>query len=202
MTLQPSQRRTVPSRMKGNARPSLFDPIAAFDDPLEMLLACHRRIEKQLQTLERLRAHLQAKGVDAEASTAAQALLRYFMRAAVDHHADEESDLFPLLDARITGAADRERFGQLREDLEREHREVEALWARLRKPLEGIAEGFSRSLAESDVHPFVRTYAIHIRNEEAAFEEFFARWIGPDDRAALGRSMCARRAVEFRHKSS
>ena len=39
--------------MKRNARPSLFDTIAAFDDPLEMLLTCHRRIEKQLQTLLR-----------------------------------------------------------------------------------------------------------------------------------------------------
>jgi hypothetical protein len=35
--------------MKRNARPSLFDTIP-FDDPLEMLLACHRRIEKQLET--------------------------------------------------------------------------------------------------------------------------------------------------------
>src|SRR5205085_524866 len=74
-----------PTRMKGNARPSLFDTTAAFDDPLEMLLACHRRIEKQLQTLERLRVHLHAHGVDADASSAAQALLRYFTRAAVDH---------------------------------------------------------------------------------------------------------------------
>ena len=44
--------------MKNNTRPAIFDPVAAFDDPLEMLLACHRRIEKQLATLERLRAHL------------------------------------------------------------------------------------------------------------------------------------------------
>jgi hemerythrin-like domain-containing protein len=188
--------------MKGNARPSLFDTVAAFDDPLEMLLTCHRRIEKQLQTLERLRAHLQTHGVDADASTAAQALLRYFTRSAVDHHADEESDLFPLLEARITQARERERFAALRESLQGEHREVEAQWARLRKPLEGIAEGLTRSLVEADVHAFVRTYAKHIRAEEAVFQEFFERWIGPEDRAALGVSMSARRAVAFRHKPS
>jgi hemerythrin-like domain-containing protein len=188
--------------MKGNARPSLFDTTAAFDDPLEMLLACHRRIEKQLLTLERLRAHLHEKGVDAEASMAAQALLRYFTGAAVDHHADEENDLFPLLEVRIADAGDRERFRQLRESLEREHREVEAQWARLRKPLEGIADGFSRTLSESEVHAFASAYESHIRAEEAAFQEFFERWIGPEDRAALGSSMSARRAVEFRHKRS
>ena len=183
--------------MKGNARPSLFDTTSAFDDPLEMLLACHRRIEKQLQTLERLRVHLHTHGVDADASTAAQALLRYFARAAVDHHADEEHDLFPLLERRITGGIDRERFLLLRESLEREHREVEAQWARLRKPLEGIADGFTRSLAENEVRGFADAYAKHIRAEESAFNEFFDRWIGADDRAALGSSMSARRAQRF-----
>ena len=188
--------------MKGNARPSLFDTTAAFDDPLEMLLACHRRIEKQLQTLERLRVHLHAHGVDADASMAAQALLRYFTRAAVDHHADEERDLFPLLERRITDEGDRERFLALRESLERDHRQVEAQWARLRKPLEGIAEGFTRTLAESEVRGFAEAYAKHIRMEEGAFHEFFDRWIGADDRTALGHAMSARRAVEFRHKPS
>jgi hemerythrin-like domain-containing protein len=181
-------------RMKGNARPSLFDTTAAFDDPLEMLLTCHRRIEKQLLTLERLRVHLQKRGVDADASAAAQALLHYFTRAAVDHHADEERDLFPLLEQRITDARDRERFLKLRESLEREHREVEGQWARLRKPLESIADGFTRSLGEADVRAFGEAYARHIRVEEAAFHEFFDRWIGAEDRAALGNSMSARRA--------
>jgi hemerythrin-like domain-containing protein len=186
--------------MKGNARPSLFDTTAAFDDPLEMLLTCHRRIEKQLQTLERLRVHLHSHGVDADASGAAQGLLRYFTRSAVDHHADEESDLFPLLEVRITEPRERERFVALREALELEHRDVEAQWARLRKPLEGIAEGLTRSLAEADVRAFAGAYTKHIRAEEAAFQEFFDRWVGPEDRKALGRSMSARRAVEFRHK--
>jgi hemerythrin-like domain-containing protein len=183
--------------MKGNARPSLFDTTAAFDDPLEMLLACHRRIEKQLQTLERLRVHLHTHGVDADASTAAQALLRYFTRAAVDHHADEERDLFPLLERRITDEGDRTRFLALRESLEREHREVEAQWARLRKPLEGIADGLTRSLAENDVRGFAEAYARHIAVEESAFNEFFERWINAEDRAALGSSMSLRRAQKF-----
>lgn len=186
--------------MKGNARPSLFDTTAAFDDPLEMLLACHRRIEKQLQTLERLRVHLQTHGVDADATAAAQAVLRYFARAAVDHHADEESDLFPLLATRITDSADRERFARLRESLEREHREVEAQWARLRKPLESIADGITRTLPEAEVRAFAQAYKAHIDREETAFHELFERWVGAEDRAELGHAMSARRAVEFRHK--
>jgi hypothetical protein len=183
--------------MKRNARPSLFDTTVGFDDPLEMLLACHRRIEKQLETLKSLRAHVASKGVDAEASTAAQAVLRYFLKSATDHHEDEK-DLFPLLEQRITDRGERARFDALRRELERDHRQIESQWARLRKPLEGIAEGLTRTLPPTEVHAFISAYARHIVAEEAALQEFFDRWLDDRDRKALGRSMSARRAAENR----
>ena len=180
--------------MRRNARPSPFDATVGFDDPLEMLLACHRRIEKQLETLKRLRAHLDTGAMDAEASRAAQAVLRYFPRSATHHHEDEEKDVFPLLEQRITDAGERARFGALREELERDHREIESQWARLKKPLEGIAEGLPRVLPASDVHAFVAAYARHILAEESALQEYFDRWLNEDDRRELGRSMSARRS--------
>jgi hemerythrin-like domain-containing protein len=169
------------------------DATVDFDDPLEMLLACHRRIEKQLETLKRLRAHLDSGPMDAEASRAAQSVLRYFPRSAMHHHDDEEKDVFPLLERRITDPGESARFDALREELERDHREIEANWARLKKPLKGIAEGLPRVLLASDVHLFVAAYARHILAEESALQEFFDRWLNDDDRRALGRSMSARR---------
>jgi hemerythrin-like domain-containing protein len=179
--------------MKSNARPSFFDTTVGFDDPLEILLACHRRIEKQLETLQRLRSHVDQRGVDAEASAAAQAVLRYFAHAAMSHHDDEEKDLFPLLDQRITNPDEKTRFRVLRDALERDHRDVHALWAKVRKPLEGIAEGLTRGLPATDVQAFASAYARHIRAEESTLQEFFHRWLDEHDRAALGRSMSARR---------
>lgn len=179
--------------MKSNARPSLFETTVGFDDPLEMLLACHRRIEKQLETLKRLRAHVDSRTVDAEASSAAQSVLRYFLKSATQHHEDEEKDLFPLLEKRITDSAERARFDALRAALEQDHREIEAHWARLKKPLEAIAEGLTRSLPAGDVHAFIAAYARHILVEEAAIQEFFERWLDAGDRVSLGRSMSARR---------
>ena len=79
--------------MRRAERTILFDAPPGFDDPLEMLLGCHRRIEKQLETLKRLRAHVEARGVDAEASSAAESVLKYFQQAAANHHEDEEKDL-------------------------------------------------------------------------------------------------------------
>ncbi len=174
---------------------SLFDTPAGFDDPLEMLVGCHRRIEKQLQTMKRLREHLQSKGVDAEATSAAEAILRYFGTAAVHHHEDEEKDLFPLLERRIDDAQEAERFAALRAQLEGEHREMEAAWARVRKPLEGIAEGLVRQLPAADVDAFTRAYESHIAREEGAVTTLFGRWIGQADRETLGRAMAARRGV-------
>jgi len=183
--------------MKRNALPSLFD-VVAFDDPLEMLLACHRRIEKQLDTLKRLRAHVAENGVDAEASAAAQAVLRYFERAATNHNEDEERDLFPLLEARITDSGEMARFKAFRAEIERDHREIESMWTKLRRPLEGIAEGLTRTLLPADVQAFVGAYARHILAEESALTEFFNRWLDDGDRRALGRSMSARRHIENR----
>jgi len=176
-------------------RHHLFDTPAGFDDPLEMLLGCHRRIEKQLGTLLRLRDHLSSRGVDAEASGAAQAVLTYFESAAPNHHQDEEADLFPLLEARITDPGEYARFHAFRTSLERDHRAIERAWSRLRKPLEGIAEGLARPLPDTDVQAFASAYAHHILAEESALQEFVNRWLGPADQEALGRAMAARRGV-------
>ena len=162
-----------------------------------MLLGCHRRIEKQLDTLRRLRAHLEQKGVDAEASTAAQGVLRYFRSAAVNHHEDEEKDVFPMLEARIAEPEARERFRMLRAALESDHRRLEAAWARVRKPLEGIAEGLVRALPAGDVDALAAAYTAHIATEEEALRALMERWLGPDDLRALGKSMAERRSVPF-----
>ena len=172
------------------------EPPAGFDDPLEMLFGCHRRIEKQLETLKRLREHLASKDIDAEASAAAAAVLRYFRKAAVDHHEDEEQEVFPLLEQRIGDAEEKARFAALRTRLESEHRKLEESWARVRRPLEGIAEGLMRPLAEADVIALADAYQAHIRAEEETLRELF-RWLDARDLEALGRSMAARRGAPF-----
>jgi hemerythrin-like domain-containing protein len=176
-------------------RAHLLETLAGFDDPLEMLFACHRRIEKQLETLKRLRAHIETNGVDAEASVAAQAVLRYFQKAAVNHHEDEEQDLFPLLEQRIGDPGEKARFGHFRARLLEDHRNLEAAWHRLKRPLEGIAEGLTRTLPAAEVQAYVDAYTHHILAEEQALQEFCTRWLAEADLRELGRSMAARRTV-------
>ena len=176
---------------------NLFDTPAGFDDPIGMWIGCHRRIEKQLKTLEKLAEHVARHGVDVEATAAAQAVLRYFEKAGPHHHEDEDRDLFPLLAQRITDPGERERFAALRAQLEADHKAMEVAWARIRKPLHGIAEGLHKNLALPDVNAFREIYATHIPLEDGAIPDLANRYLSPHDLEMLGRAMAERRGVEF-----
>lgn len=77
--------------------PGFSTPAVGFDQPHEMLKACHERVQRSLDLLHRLVQHIVEKGHDAASRSAAQDVLRYFDIAAPLHHQDEELHLFPLL---------------------------------------------------------------------------------------------------------
>ena len=72
-------------------------PAAGFEQPFEMLVACHERVHRMLALLGRLREHLHGHGPDTQAQQAARDVMRYFDQAAPLHHQDEELHVFPPL---------------------------------------------------------------------------------------------------------
>ncbi len=72
-------------------------PAAGFEQPFEMLEACHERVQRMLALLGRLREHLASHGADEQARQAARDVMRYFDQAAPEHHRDEELHVFPPL---------------------------------------------------------------------------------------------------------
>ena len=72
-------------------------PGAGFEEPFEMLEACHQRVHRMLGLLQRLAAHLRESGADANAQQAARDVMRYFDLAAPAHHEDEERHVLPRL---------------------------------------------------------------------------------------------------------
>ena len=168
-------------------------PGPSFDEPLEMLAACHERIEAQLATLERMAPHLEKKGCDEDARSAARAVLRYFDTSGVMHHEDEDHDLFPLLRARA-GKDGRAEIAAVIDGLEREHETMDAQWKRLRERLEAIVEGEARLDAE-EVTRFAWLYRRHMDTEGAAVLPFARATLTVEQRAALGERMAARRKV-------
>jgi len=59
-----------------NAFPGHSAPAAGFEVPLEMLAACHQRVQSQCATLLRLVPHMAAHGADRQAQEAATAVMR------------------------------------------------------------------------------------------------------------------------------
>lgn len=169
----------------------LKNPGPSFDEPLEMLAACHERIEAQLATLERLGPHLEKNGCDAEAKAAAQAVLRYFDTAGKLHHQDEDEDLFPLLRARA-GVLGRPEVSAAIDELEREHETMDGQWTRLSEHLRAIAGGEARLDAE-EVARFAWLYRRHMDSEASAVLPFAREILEAPQCATLGERMAARR---------
>ena len=142
-------------------------PAVGFEAPFEMLSACHERVERMLDLLSKLRAHLTEKGWDAQAATAAADVMRYFDLAAPQHHLDEEIHVFPAVLALNNG-----RLDLLVYRLKQEHLEMERLWAGVRKALESVTQSDAQSWTgfsdadKADMDSFFEAYKDHINDEE------------------------------------
>ncbi|MEN9886562.1 MAG: hypothetical protein RL758_1140 [Pseudomonadota bacterium] len=177
-----------------SAIPGFSSPAASTEVPLEMLAACHGRIERQCTTLERLAEHLPTHGCDEQARQAAVAVMRYFDTAARDHHADEEQDLFPALIEAMAGS-DAVCIRELTDALRAEHRQLEALWQRLRPELlaisQGLPHGFTHTLSQS----FTQAYRAHAHKEDTELLPMATRLLSEEQIDRVGAAMRQRRGL-------
>ncbi len=154
--------------VSGVAMPGHRAPAVGLDMPFEMLEACHERVQRSLQLLQKLQAYLRDQGHDASAAQAARDVLRYFDLAAPLHHQDEELHVFPLLlahgDADLSAAVSR---------LQSDHRTMEQMWLGAAVVLRRIADASSSawqplSVAElAALCDFASLYGDHIALEES-----------------------------------
>jgi hemerythrin-like domain-containing protein len=169
-------------------------PAVGFEVPLEMLAACHGRVQHQCETLQRLLAHLKDHCADRPAQEAARAVMRYFDTAARHHHEDEEQDLFPALLESMAGS-DAVCLRELTAALSNDHRALERRWGVLRQRLSQVAEGKAASLDADDVAGFVQLYEQHIAREEAELLPMAAHLLSDAELDRIGLAMRMRRGV-------
>lgn len=177
-----------------NSFPGFIPPAAGTEAPLEMLAACHGRVEQQCATLQRLAAHLTNHGADEQARSAAGNVMRYFDTAARHHHDDEEKDLFPALLESMAGS-DAVCLRELTAGLTRDHRDFERMWTGLRATLDGIARGRQATLDRAAVESFVAAYARHMEKEESELLPMAGRLLSDEQIDAIGRAMRLRRGI-------
>ncbi|HET7365487.1 MAG TPA: hemerythrin domain-containing protein [Burkholderiales bacterium] len=163
-----------------------------FDEPLELLEACHARIETQLAMLERLVAHVAQHGCDIEAREAARFIMRYFDTAGVHHHRDENEDLFPLL-RRKAAELECPEVSAVINELEGDHETMDLQWSRLRERLDALTHSSDALLAAGDIAGFAWLNRRHMEKEAALVLPFAKEALDGQERAALGERMAARR---------
>jgi pyridoxamine 5'-phosphate oxidase len=174
---------------------SLLPGVPDFDQPIAVLKHCHDKIRKNLQTLQKLPAHLQALGADDEAQKAAIAVLRYFRDAAPNHHADEEEDLLPMLQETATGE-DKQLLDALQPQIIDEHHEMDLIWAKLASQLEAIVSTQGTSLDANDTEQFAALYTAHMEKEEGNIAPMAKRLFSGAQMQQLGNAMRKRRNIE------
>ena len=174
--------------------PGLHTPGAGFDQPFEMLDACHDRVRRSLDLLCRLRAYLPASGCDDSARQAARDVLRYFDIAAPLHHEDEELHVFPPLLA----ACHDERVVALVRQLQRDHVRMAERWVAARGALQALADGVLQAFApehEAAFARFIDCYADHLRHEDDTIYPAACAVLDAQAQQAMGHEMAARRGV-------
>jgi len=140
-------------------------PAVGFEQPFEMLEACHERVRRSLDLLERLIVHVDRHGHDTQSRSAARDVLRYFDLAAPHHHEDEERHVFPRLlasgDAALVQAVQR---------LRADHERMSQIWSALRPQLAAWAEEGATTPADAPMRAqaeaFQALYAAHLPVEE------------------------------------
>jgi pyridoxamine 5'-phosphate oxidase len=173
---------------------ALPDTAPGFDQPIAVLKHCHDRIRKQLATLEKLVPHLAAHGADEQARQAAQAVIKYFDKAAPFHHEDEERDLVPTL-LSVAQGEDAALLAQLVPGIMEEHRQMDAMWQNLHEQLNAVANGSAALLREAEVRRFAETYRSHMEREETHIAPMAKRLFSAAQMAALGMAMQQRRGI-------
>jgi hemerythrin-like domain-containing protein len=175
-------------RMSRATLPGARSPIVGFDQPFELLAACHDRLRQRLDLLARLVEHLGDHGPDAAARDAAADVLRYFDVAAPHHHEDEERHLVPVL--KTSGnPADRAAAQRLLDD----HAQIQAAWQGLR-PLLLQLEGDPAALRRAARH-FIALHGPHLALEDDLVYPAAQQRIGAAEAVAIGTEMARRRGA-------
>ena len=175
-------------------------PLANFDEPIKVLMDCHRRIEKFLGLLLHVADEADGARLSQQQRDAADAALRYFTNAAPHHTLDEEQALFPAMrrhsdDPRVADALRRI------EALEADHDKAEALHERVAElmsrwlddntlPAEPLAE-LKQTLTE-----LRQAYARHIAEEDEVIFPLAAEILAREALLEVGREMAHRRGID------
>lgn len=137
---------------------------ATWNEPIEMLYACHSKVKRFCHQLTILPGYLEKNGITQAVLNDVKIILQYFNQAAPLHHEDEEKDFFPALIAKVPEAKTNV------EELERQHIDLHENWDLLSQQLTELIEQKRDNVDAELIQRFVLGYDKHIAIEEPLFE--------------------------------
>lgn len=175
----------------------LFDDTAAtFDDPLGMLRACHRRIERALDVMDRI-AGLEAAGpLEERSRSVLRQTLHYFATGVPRHAADEEASLFPRLRRAAERSGAVEKLQDEHAALDAGHRELDHLGQELLES-GAFASPTRRERFRQLIALLKEIYAEHIRIEDEEVFPAAAQVLQGEQLEEVGAEMAARRGIDW-----
>jgi len=173
---------------------------ASFEQPLQLLMDCHRRIEHFLEVLVRVVHEASGEEFSYEQRRALETALTYFRDAAPRHTQDEEQSLFPRL-RQSAGTEAIEAF-ELMDALEADHARADSLhrpidsrgieWLRCGEISPG--QGAEMQLWLEELQGL---YQRHLQIEDGEIFPLAGRTLTPEEIRAVGVEMKARRSGIF-----
>ena len=168
-----------------NLEPQKF---VTWDEPIEMLYACHGKVKNFCRQLQLLPDYLDKNGVNQAVKNDVQQILNYFNQSAPLHHDDEEKDFFPAL---IKQRPEAQTDVDL---LELQHIELHRNWDELSAQLVALLNGDIQQIDRALIQRFVAGYDQHIAIEEPLFE-LGREHLSQEELNSIGQIMADRRKV-------
>ena len=164
------------------------------DRPLDNFTDCHKGIIAHLDAFSELPA---LAGNLALAGPLAKDTQAFFQGAVIDHHHEEEKDLFPAVLAASSLGAEYDEVQRIVNQLTAEHREIEAIWRGLEPAVSQLADGKPANIGAVGVASLVQKYHAHARFEEETFLPLSALILGRRDgkMASLGLALHMRHVL-------
>jgi len=167
-----------------------------FDQPIELMMDCHRRIEHFLGVLQKVAARYTDQPLDTQGREALETAMNYFRSAAPRHTADEEQSLFPRM-RQVDSPQVKQAMAEI-DRLESDHRKAEAAHARLdelgRQWLgDGTLSGESLAEFQGLLDELTQAYGEHIPIEDENVFVLAKRVLTGEQLRAVGNEMKQRR---------
>ncbi|MDE3022357.1 MAG: hemerythrin domain-containing protein [Pseudomonadota bacterium] len=165
----------------------------SFNEPLEMIRACHDRIRIHCHSLERLGTYLEFIGCNESAQRASGDIIRFFDIAVRHHFADEEQSLLPVL--LEIGKKARVPLDKAMGALQSDHLELNQTWSGLRANLQKISTGQFMHLDFLEISHLNKKYHDCLIQEETRILPFAQHYLHRRQLDELRAAMIARRAI-------